>query len=683
MNRHTLYGIPLGVMSFAVLCAFGQARAQDESEEEQIASLTRIESSVEVGVGYVSDDNSRFGQFTGLNEKGFYGLLGANIVSRDDANGRWLRLQARNLGLDHRDLRFEHEVQGNWGYSLSYSRTPRFEPFTAVTAITGIGTGTLTIPPAGTPRREVHLQTEREAIGLGFRKSLPNRWSVGVQFKNEQKDGARLWARGTTGAFEFAPEPIDSTTRQLDAALDYHGRTFQMTAGYYGTQYDNARRGLNFIGGAASLATFTPIALPPDNESHQIYVSGGYGFSPTTRATFKLAYGRITQTDDFVSGLNVPLAPGIGGDLDGRIDTKLVQAGISARPLPALSLRANFRYDDRDDKTPILRYNTLAGPTSTFNGENEPRSIRTTTGLLEASYALPLALRLTGGFDYIEKKRNTSAVRIVSQREKTEENIYRLELRRSMSETIIGAIGVLHSERDGSPFLLTTLNNGTPGSNIIAPIHMADRDRDAVRLSLDWQAAEPLSVQFRADVARDDYDGDRDGSGLGVRKGKARHYAIDAAYTFTEQWQGTAWISRDEHDLDQASRTGGGQPWAAALTNTANSFGFGARGKASARVDVGADLSYSDVEDRYRVQALAGAAITPLPDVSTKLTRLSLFAKYALQKHSGLRLDYVYDRFKTNDWTWTTWVFSDGTTLVQDPKQSVHFVGLSYYHRFW
>lgn len=681
MNRRELYACALGAMAGALTGVAGQAYAGEEEEERK--ALTRLESTVEVGVGYVDEDNGRFGQFNGLNERGFYGLLGADLVTRDDATGRWLRLRARNLGLDHRELRFEHEVQGNWGYYLSFSQTPRHEPFTARTAVDGIGSGTLTMPAAGSALRDLRLKTGRDTLGLGFRKALAGPWSVSVQFRNEEKDGARLWARGTTGAFEFAPEPIDSTTRQLDALLEYQGKQLQLTAGYYGSMYENSHKGLEFVGGAAGLSSFTPIGLPPDNHSHQVHVSGGYSFSPATRATFKLAYGRMYQNDSFITGVNVPLAPGIGSDLNGRIDTKLVQAGLSARPTSKLNLRANFRYDDRDDKTPIQLYNALAGPTSTFNGENEPRSIRSTTGNLEASYALPMSFRLTGGLDYVEKKRSVSPVRVVSHREKTEETTWRVELRRSMSETVTGALSYRHSARDGSPFLLTTLNNGTAGSNIIAPIHLADRDRDQLRLSVDWQPLEPLSLQFRLDDARDRYDGDRDGSGLGVRKGKARNYAIDASLSFSEEWQGNAWISRDRIDLDQATQTSGGQQWAAALGNVGNSFGLGVRGKASGRLEVGGDLSWSNIKDKYRLQALTGAAIDSLPDVSTRLVRLSLFARYALQKHSGIRVDYVYDRFKSDDWTWTSWTYADGTTLFQEPLQKVQFIGVSYYHKFW
>lgn len=692
MNAHTRHVFPLTAIAAALLAAFGPALA---AESEEVARLTRPQSTIEFGLGYADSDGRLFGQYTGVNEQGAYGLVNADAVRRDDATGPWLRFTGRNLGLENRELRFEHERQGNWRYFVDFSQTPRFEPYIVNSVVTGIGTPELTLPTALTTGTNVDLKTKREAIGLGFDKLLPGKLNLQVRFRNEEKDGARISGRGLPGApltpgsfglFEFAPEPINSTTRQLEATLGYTGERLQLAGGYYGTAYNNQYNGLNSTGGiaVAGLTALNPIALPPDTLSHQLHLTGGYSFTPTTRGTFKLAYTKATQDDAFI----VPAITG-RGDLGGRIDTTLVQLGLTARPLPRLSLRANLRYEDTDDKTPIAQYFTLGlGPTSTFNGNNEPHSFRTTSGKLEASYALPMAFRLTGGVDYEEKKHNFSPVRVVTHRDKTEETSYRIELRRSMSETVTGALAYIHSERDGSPFRLTVLNNGAiaPSGNRVAPINIADRDRDKVRLSVNWTPAEPLSLQFAVDEARDSY-AQIHALGTGPRKGEARNYSVDATYTFSEQLQGTAWVSRNETQQDQWQHVGTGTAglvWAAALRSVGDSFGLGVRGKPNGRLEIGADLSHSDITDKYGQQRVGGAAgtVNPLPDVSTELTRLNLFGKYALEKNAGLRLDYIYDRFSTDDFTWTTWQYVVGTRVLQNPTQKVHFIGVSYYYRW-
>ena len=47
-----------------------------------------------------------------------------------------------------------------------------------------------------------------------------------------------------------------------------------------------------------------------------------------------------------------------------------------------------------------------------------------------------------------------------------------------------------------------------------------------------------------------------------------------------------------------------------------------------------------------------------------------------------MRVQYIYDRFKTDDFTWTNWVYTDGTRVLQNATQTVHFIGVSGYYEF-
>jgi len=688
-------------IAVAVLAAFGSARA---AQPEPLAGseLNTEASSVSLGVGLSSKDSRRFGEYNGITERGAYGLIDFNLVKRDDETGTWTQLFGRNVALDNPQLRFEQSRQGDWGYYIDFARIPRFEPYTVTTGVTGIGTPNLTVPAAPTVGGPFSIKTTRDRVDLGGEKFFLGNWDVQVNFRNEQKTGARVFGRGSTGTgptgsfglFEFTPEPIDSVTHQIDAKLNYTTSALQLSGGYYGSFYNNNQsNGLNIIGGNPGLASFTPIALPPDNQAHQLYLTGGYNFAQTTRGNFKLAYTKATQTDAFISPVNPPQAPGTGDNLMGRVDTTLAQAGVVSTPMPKLTLRADLRYENRDDKTPVRVFFTGTSPTSTSNGENEPRSIRTSTAKVEAAYALPDGYRLTGGIGWEQKWRNVSAVRIVSARDTTDEMSYRLELRRMMSETLTGAVMVVHSDRTGSPWLTTVLNDGvTPGSNLIAPISLADRTRDKVRFTANWNPTDPLTLTFFVEAAKDDYS-QRDGSDLGPQKGSATNFSIDAGYVLTDRWQVTGWYTKYDTSAEQktcvgASSSGvcpaaGASPiWSATIKNLSDNIGLGLRGKPVEKVQLGADLSYSSIRDQFQQSALVGNPIASLPDVTTKLTRLNVYGKYALEKNSGVRLDYIYDRYQTDDWTWSTWMYADGTTLSQNPNQKVNFFAASYYVKF-
>jgi hypothetical protein len=78
------------------------------------------------------------------------------------------------------------------------------------------------------------------------------------------------------------------------------------------------------------------------------------------------------------------------------------------------------------------------------------------------------------------------------------------------------------------------------------------------------------------------------------------------------------------------------------------------------------------------------------PDIVYRHTILKLYGKYALDRNSGIRIQYVYDRYKISDWTWTNFVYganpnpsaTDSTTVSQNPDQKVSFLGVSYYYQF-
>jgi len=651
----------LGAIATAVALAYAPARAEGD---EDIQRLVTPDSMVRLGIGHVGNGNLRYGQYNGLADTKSSTLADFDLVQRDNATGTWLRAGGRNLGLNTREVRLGYERQGDWGVSLDYGRTPRLEPLYIATGLSGIGTATQAL--RGQPVRDVVLSTERDRVTFGFDKNLARHLDFQLRLRNEEKNGSRLFGRGTG---EFLAEPIDSRTQQFEATLGYVEGNLQLLGGYYGSSYANHNQVLD-------VATGTDIALAPDNASHQVFIGGGWRLSPGTRMTFKLAYGRGTQNEKFY------VAPDFPGNtatsLNARVDTTQAQLGITARPLPGLSLLANLRYEDRDDKTPRVQFMPAS---SGRDGYNTPFSRTTSTGRLEASYQLPAGLRMTGGADVEQRKRSVLAIRQASWREKNDETTYRIELRRSLADTINGAVTLLHGKRDGSGYLPA---NNNAAADVIDPIHFADRSRDRVRVTLDWVPAEALSLQLLLDQSKDTYDG----RPLGPEHGKAHVWSLDGGYTFSEDWQGTAWVTNDEARIQQSTISGANgatlpaQTWQAQLRNRGEAAGIGVRGKPGGKFEIGADLQYARDTNAYNLVATLPAAAV-LPNIVTTRSALRLFGQFALQPNLALRVDLGLDRYRTNDWTWTGWTYADGTTVRQEPRGKANFVGVSVEYRQW
>jgi MtrB/PioB family decaheme-associated outer membrane protein len=739
MNTSKQYlGLSQTLIALAVLAAFGPARGQETGD---IAQLTAPGSSVSVGLGTASGDSgdrARFGMFNGLRDNKYNGLFGFSYLDRDNESGRWITFEGRNLGLDNRELGFSYRKLGDWKFAADYSEITRHDPRTINTGLQGAGTTTPTVNLLASPGtgQDLNLELKRKGVTLGGETWLSGTLQFEATFKNEDKNGARFFGRGfacasaaapgclgptataTGWALLMLPEPINSTIRQLDAKLNYSGDKLKLTGGYYGSFYINDNGNLtptvpdtlnNAMGTPLPLSTGLqsilqqPMALPPDSQAHQIYVSGNYRFTPATRATFKYAYTHATQDEDFAK-MGLTGAPAGRSSLGGVVDTTLGQLGLTTRPMDKLSLLTNVRYESKDNKTPIDLYNTEG--TNTFtNGNPSPRKLN---AKLEGSYQLPANNRATLGVDYEAVDHGTwtatdSAGGVTGLKQKTAETGWRAELRRSMSETLTGALSYVSSRREGKSSWLrpnTVANAGTiqgvtPVSDAaifnrtaIFPFIYEDRERDKVKLMTNWTPTERLSLQFLLENGKDTYHGPTE---HGLRDSGYRFYSADASYTLSEAWTLTGYLSRGDQIVHAGHSTG----YDAALRDITDSIGLRLVGKPSGRLQVGGDLTY--LHDRLIYQQdydpLASATnklfLTEqggLPDVTYRLLRLKLFGEYAVQKNAYIRLDFVHERTYFNEWTYgyngVPFTYSDNTTLGAKQNQSVNFIGASLIFRW-
>ena len=716
----------LAPVALALLTAFGAAQAE---EDASVVQLSNPDSTVSGGAGLVSGDvknRTLFGQYNGLRQHSGDLLLDMDIRRRDDAAGSWMLLQGRNLGLDNRDLSGAYIKQGDWKLSADYSELVRHDPRSINTGLLNAGTSTSTTPTvtsltAPGTGAELNLDMKRKGVTLAGEKWLTPHLLLEASFKNEEKEGARLFGRGiscgiysssnnvcgttttpttalgqigaTAGAVLMLPEPIKTTTRQFESKLSYSGEQLRLTGGYYLSLFANSNRTLSpmvaggMIAGGDSVVgkngtaqtSLTdllnqPLALAPDNQAHQLYLSGNYAWTPTTRTTFKLGYTRATQNEDF-GALGT-------GNLGGLMENSLAQLGLTARPLAQLSLTANLRYDDRNDKTPYEQIN------ATTIAQNTQKKL---AGKLEASYQLPDNYRATLGVDYqsVNRQRPVGSSVFVDAgftglREKTEELGYRAELRRNMSETLNATVSYLSSKRAGGSWLSPTVV-GYPAvadaaiynRNGAFPMTLEDRKRDKVKLMAEWTASENVSLQFNVEDGKDSYTGPTE---AGLKDTGVRNAGIDALWKITDAWKLTGYWNQG-YQTQHVNHSNG---YLAELKDTATSLGLGLTGKVAEKVDVGADLSTIDETNRYGLNLAAGGALAGggLPDVSYKLLRFKLFGKYALDKSADLRLDVIHQRTRLDEWTWgyagLPFATTDNSSVSLQANQNVSFLGLTY-----
>src|SRR5687767_5213926 len=101
-----------------VVAASAPAAAADAASGPPAAAAAGAEfdptkpvSEIRLGAGYLTHDSRTFGEYSGLKDGGLYPLFDLSIVNRNEATGTWLRFDGRNIGLESRQLRFEHNRQ--------------------------------------------------------------------------------------------------------------------------------------------------------------------------------------------------------------------------------------------------------------------------------------------------------------------------------------------------------------------------------------------------------------------------------------------------------------------------------------------------------------------------------------------------------------------------------------------
>jgi len=217
---------------------------------------------------------------------------------------------------------------------------------------------------------------------------------------------------------------------------------------------------------------------------------------------------------------------------------------------------------------------------------------------------------------------------------------------------------------------------------------LADRERNTLKLLADWQASESLSLQLSAQRGRDRF---KTPSAYGLRHTGTDQLNLDANYALSDDWSVNGFVSYGDETLRQA------RPGATELDfdNVSTTVGVGVVGRPISKLQLGGNLLFVNDRSVYAqtldpaadgASAALLAATGGLPDIVFRQFTLKLFGRYELNKQSAIRLELIHQRSKWTDWAWgyngVPFTYSDGTTVMQQPVQTVTFIGVAYIHRW-
>lgn len=740
MNQHNVILRASAVAVRGTLLALAFLPAAHAADTE-ISQVTQPTNTLELGAVGVSRDSYAFGNYTGLNRQGVYGNANFDLRGGDTYNSgsaqRW-RIIGNDLGLDSRSITGEVGDQGKFRFNFGYDQLPRLRSDSFQTPFTNPGSANLTLPAAAlgtvdptttaTTAPALHdykVRSERQRYDLGMSVFLAPQWEFKASFRRDDQSGARLTGStiGGSHAALILPAEFSTKTDQFKASIGYTGTQGRFNIGYSGSLFHNntaAQRWDSPYSPALYFAGFgdTPLALgqmgsAPSNQAHHLSLSGGYNFSRTTQLTLSAAHGRLTQNQAFLpldsSGTTSPANP---ASANAKVITTALNLKLTARPTRDLRLTGAYKYDDRDNQTPVSTYdwvNTDRTLGASNQNLNRPYSRKLNKVSLEADYALPMQTWLKGGFDRDAIKRTYTEVN------NTTENSYRLELRNSASEVVSGRLGYVRSVRKVSDYdelasykatyTAADVAAATPPGFLNLPglrrFYIADRDRDQLRAAADFTASDALSFQTGLDYNRDNYAhspfGLKEAKGwtlnLGANYAPSETFSVTGFYTYEDIRSRNDGRSFDDFPWPTASGSSPFDPafgWMANHRDRVQTFGAGLKYKQlmAGKLDLGADLVvvHGATMISPSGQDIDAMRSVSMPDVISRTVALKLNGVYTLDKSSSIRAVYAYQRLQTKDWS-TEGIGAAlpeqmiGTNQVS-PNYSVHVIGISYIYSY-
>jgi MtrB/PioB family decaheme-associated outer membrane protein len=691
-------------LSWAQEKAADSADDADKKDEKKKESV--VDNEVEVGLYYLSDDSFRFGKYSGLTDEGIYALVDFRLEKRPAWNSgdltRW-RLQGWRAGLNSRRIEFDFSQQGKQRLIFDYRQIPNNKFNNGLTPYMGLGGDELRMPVGwevaeGSSNtggfvnldkflRPYDIKTDRKSLTLKYDLKISESWGMALDFRHENKNGVRNTSGifgaslGGTRSAELVA-PVNWKTDSFTVMFNYSNGRAQFGAGLYGSFFNNDDTSLtwqnaygkvgNWEKGVAYSDGYGRMALEPENSYLQLKAYGGFIFNARTRLTADLSWGSMKQNDAF---LPYTINPALRvredlprTDADAKIDTLFFNTRFTSRLTRRLALVANYRYDDRDNKTPQAAYRYVGG-----DSENQKPTVESRINLPYSytrhkadallNWNIARGFGLKGGIEWNDYSRTFSEV------EDSNEWVWLAGARMTSWENLSASLDYRHSDRDVDEYVGNRPYQESYLPGVLPPdafqnhpwqrkYNQTDRERDEWRLRVDWFPAQEFNIGVTGRSWKDDYDA----GAFGLNQAKAQSWTLDFGYRATEKVILSAFFTHENWDADQSSRQiFSWQPdtifredrdWWADTEDEVDTLNFHAGFEdvgAKENFTFGFDYTFSYLESRINVTAGDFIETAPLPALKNKLRTFVIYGQMDINERSGVTLRAESGHLKVDD----------------------------------
>jgi len=319
----------------------------------------------------------------------------------------------------------------------------------------------------------VNVSTTRTRFDAGVNLIFNEQWGLDASVRPEHKDGTKLMgtvSRNTGGDIAtIIPDLVDTDTDQINVSLNFKGQKSFAQAGYYGAFFKNNVPFMswqNWATGPAGTGTVNVMGSAPGNQFNQFSATAGLNLTAATKLVATGSYARNTQNDAFLTDATTPVVPVTS--LNGLVVSTAFNVKLTARPAKRLSLFAAYKYDNRDNRTPVHIYqfadageaasasalfpagasNPLGAVLAQNANANRPYSRRVNQFSADADYALGMGQWIKGSYQFEKIGRACPGSWIgCADAPTTNEQTLRVDWRAHAGERLTARVGYAYSTR--------------------------------------------------------------------------------------------------------------------------------------------------------------------------------------------------------------------------------------------
>jgi len=620
-------------------------------------TTTGWELDIEAGPAVVTDDAYNFGDYTGLDEKGGYLFSDFLGIFRDNTSN-YMFIEGYIRSEDTVGLFVKGGKQGLYELRGAYQALPRRIFDTTATPYRSTNFDTLNLPatwvraPSTAGMSDLANSLAPIDIGwdwdiwkLGFDITPGQRWQFSTDYTRRERSGVNRSA----GSFFFAAAefltPVEYSTDDLEMAVSYNAERWQTTLTYYGSVFKNDNSNLSWDNPYTSTvgADTGQLALPPDNESHQLSLAGSMLLPARTTLNGQLSLGHLTQNADLLPYTTNPAlaTPLPVTSANTEVDTLNINLRAVSSPWRNITLEGELRYNDFDNKTPVNDYAyvitdvlpaAIAPPSSAYDYERRELKLR-------GEYRLTGKTRLHAGFDTKRQDRNNQD----RSRTTTDRLWFRMRTRLGQSSNL--DLDLFTEDRGGSTYTAAT-GPGSPENPLRRKYNMADRERRGLKLRGTIFTGANSDLGWEFELGNDDYNN----SAIGLTESEYVRFGADFSYLYADSASAYASLYNEEVQSEQANSQSFSTPdWTATTDDTFTTATVGTNwpeliGKLDGNIEYIWSQSVGSTKND------TSGLPTSFPDLRSKRQNLKLGVSYPYSQSLTFGFDYIYEKFSSSDW---------------------------------